>query len=472
MRGWQHEATTMQTTMRGSRQRSTPRSKSHRLTWFGRGTRSPNLGLRGQTQAGRGQKPIARIPSVIMAQTVPMSRALQLDAVRSALPNDATLLFASHTPCVAGACDAATIIAIVSRPASERLHDTTVPDSSTKHARLTTRIKTEHGDAVDLIEATAFCAQLLRGHPIYTALLLDRDIIFQCETFDRIGLREVVGAPHAKACAHQAAGLTRGLLDGSTTDAHVAAARWKQVSSLLAQACYRLQDAPAVDTTHLVASAVAAPLSVSAEHGRQWRAMCEAVVACASVAERAAPSCAREQALERLEGWLSAQPVQPGEPLPPSPPALTAADAPFEELLAALGAPRPSVQIISAVQSGSAMYGLALPSSDCDYHLVYLSPVAELLALRAWTEPRKLHLSRAVGAPYGAAKDGLLEYTAVELSHYVRTLTKGNPSALELLFVPDSNAGSNAMLSSKKKKSVGGQIDMNTNIKVLELVPG
>ena len=33
-------------------------------------------------------------------------------------------------------------------------------------------------------------------------------------------------------------------------------------------------------------------------------------------------------------------------------------------------------------ESGSAMYGLALPTSDCDYHLVYLSPASELLSLR------------------------------------------------------------------------------------------
>ena len=152
------------------------------------------------------------------------------------------------------------------------------------------------------------------------------------------------------------------------------------------------------------------------------------------------PASARERALSALEVWLAALPLPEGAPLPPPPADAPAPSAALEELIDALGTPKPPRQIISAVRCGSSMYGLALPTSDADFHLVYLAPPAEMLSLRDAVELRRLHFSRAVGAPYGAAKDGLLEYSAVELSHYLQTLTKGNPSALEPLFVPEEHA--------------------------------
>ena len=121
---------------------------------------------------------------------------------------------------------------------------------------------------------------------------------------------------------------------------------------------------------------------------------------------------ARENALLALEAWLGSLPVAEPQLPPPPPPAAKQPSAALDELLGALGRPKPAAQIISAVQSGSAMYGLSTPTSDCDYHLCYLASPSELLSLRDSISTRKLHFSRHVGAHYGAAKDGVLEYAA------------------------------------------------------------
>ena len=69
------------------------------------------------------------------------------------------------------------------------------------------------------------------------------------------------------------------------------------------------------------------------------------------------------------------------------------------------------------VQCGSAMYGVALPTSDADFHLVYLAPPTDLLALSSYAHLRKLHFSRAVGAPYGAAAqmDGAIRVLILDM---------------------------------------------------------
>ena len=195
--------------------------------------------------------------------------------------------------------------------------------------------------------------------------------------------------------------------------------------------------------------------------------MCEAHVVRANAAYKAeAASALRDEAEAFLEEWLRrhAPPEvaardgalpdgasqglpppprisgarRPSEPRAEDPPPLAEPSASFGELLATLGSPRPPSEIIHAVQCGSKMYNLATASSDADFHLVYLSASSSLLTLRERVAPAKLHFSRSVAAPYGAAKDGVVEFTCVELAHYTHTLSRGNPSAVELLYVPEA----------------------------------
>ena len=359
--------------------------------------------------------------------------AERVASLRCALQPDVVLVAFANRPRVGDA--GAGSIAIVRQPASMRLRSTLTANlGSTKHGTVATSVTTSCGELVDLVEATAFAAQLLRGHPVYSACTLN-DFLFALDGCDR--LQASVGAAYLKAIVHQAAGVARGLLSGSHTDSTAAAMRWRQVGELLDAAQMRLEGVEAVDK--LLECTLASPLDVAAADAQMWLSRCQQYVQAAAEAERAAPPTAREDALVALEAWLASLPViEP--PLPPPPPAATQSPAALDELLAALGQPKPAAQIISAVQSGSAMYGLSTPTSDCDYHLCYLASPTELLSLRDSISLRKLHFSRHVGAHYGAAKDGVLEYSAFELSHYLATLTKGNPSALELLFVPDEHA--------------------------------
>ena len=94
--------------------------------------------------------------------------------------------------------------------------------------------------------------------------------------------------------------------------------------------------------------------------------------------------------------------------------------------------------VVHAVQSGSAMYGLATSASDTDYHVVYLASSTEMLSLDA-----SPHKSRQVtaDAPYGSDKAGVVEYTLMELGAFLLSLGKGVPTAVELLFVADGHAG-------------------------------
>ena len=364
--------------------------------------------------------------------------------LRANLPANSTLLLYCRTPQTADP-DAAQAVAVIRQTVAERLRRTLTPDpGGTKHSQVAATI-VAFGARIDLIEATTFAAQLLRGHPVYSTLLFSRgdDLFFCAPELDLEALQCVIGAPYMKACAHQAAGLTRPLLDGAMTDPAVAAARWQKVVALLlcpnSKASRHQVQGSILD---LLRAATSAPLEVSTEHAHQWRQLCESAVMRARDAERDTPSSFRDEAINILEAWLGALPLPDPSTAPPlaPPPAACAPPATLDELLGNLGRPKPNEQVISAVRSGSAMYGLSLPTSDSDYHLVYLAPPSELLSLRQSIELRRLYFSRSVGAPYGAAKDGLLEYTAVELSHYLQTLTKGNPSALELLFVADDAA--------------------------------
>lgn len=353
-----------------------------------------------------------------------------LQSFRDALPAHAELLYLCRTPRLSDP-SANPFIAICRLPDQSRLETTLVPSSGgKKHSAVATTLSTADGTRFDVSEATMFAAQVLRGHPLYSALVLEGEaekILFEHTVLNRCVLREeVIGAPFVKSAVHQAAGLARGLLEGSMP---CASARWEQVVALLEAA----QDRMGLGRGERLRD-------LDCADAEGWKAECERFCALARAAELAAPASARERALSALEVWLAALPLPEGAPLPPPPADAPAPSAALEELIDALGTPKPPRQIISAVRCGSSMYGLALPTSDADFHLVYLAPPAEMLSLRDAVELRRLHFSRAVGAPYGAAKDGLLEYSAVELSHYLQTLTKGNPSALEPLFVPEEHA--------------------------------
>ena len=340
----------------------------------------------------------------------------EIDALRALLPTDATLVLYCRTPATADP-GAAAAIAIVREPASSRLRHTLSPNpGSTKHSQVATCVAGKDGERVDVLEATSFAAQLLRGHPVYSAMLLaDNDILYiSRQAFELfVHHKRLVGAAFAKACAHQAHGLVRALLDGSIDDVAIATHRWGQVGELVAAVLrvFNLDEAD-VDETAVQAA--------GGGEGGRWRAVCERCVTLAKASELSTPSGFRDDAIHFLEGWLASLPADETAALPAAPPPAAAPSRALETLLDTLGRPKPATQIISAVRSGSSMYGLALPTSDADYHLTYLGPAAELLSLRESLELRKLHFSRAVGAPYGAAKEGLTEFTAVELSHFLQ----------------------------------------------------
>lgn len=88
---------------------------------------------------------------------------------------------------------------------------------------------------------------------------------------------------------------------------------------------------------------------------------------------------------------------------------------------------------VHVAQCGSAMYGLATSTSDVDYHVVYMKPSSELLALGATSDKTIQH---SVDAAYGSDKAGIVEYVAKELGQYVGALVKSHPNAIELLFLP------------------------------------
>ena len=79
---------------------------------------------------------------------------------------------------------------------------------------------------------------------------------------------------------------------------------------------------------------------------------------------------------------------------------------------------------------GSVMYGLAVPSSDTDYSVIYCSDPLSLLGL----EPPSGQFDHKVAGSFGDDKSGEVEISGTELSRFVADLTKGNPNTLELLF--------------------------------------
>eukprot|EP00322_Chrysochromulina_rotalis_P000213 CAMPEP_0115850462 /NCGR_PEP_ID=MMETSP0287-20121206/11976_1 /TAXON_ID=412157 /ORGANISM="Chrysochromulina rotalis, Strain UIO044" /LENGTH=894 /DNA_ID=CAMNT_0003304459 /DNA_START=27 /DNA_END=2708 /DNA_ORIENTATION=- len=309
----------------------------------------------------------------------------------------------------------------------------------------------------------------------------------------------LLGAAFIKSCSHQAHGIMRSIMkcadgpyqkhdDNQTARAHV---DWETVAHLI-DLCARAPTAAAhfgetsTVPQSLRRAASERPLSMSGEELRAWQALIAAHVAMAKDAQAAESSAYREAATAFLEDWMqrhvpgtAATGESPGVSKGPSAakpagelagstacesagqptarsagrsaeqsaaaeianssevaPAAVPPSAEFVELLNSLGMPRPVSEIVHAVQSGSKMYGVNVASSDADYHLVYLSSSSQLLALRERVAPHKLNFSRAVAAPYGADKDGIVEYSCSELAHFTHTLTRGNPSAVELLFVP------------------------------------
>ena len=311
-------------------------------------------------------------------------------------------------------------------------------------------------EQVELIDALDFAVQLLRGNPRWTSALLppgNAETLYVSESMKALISCDLVGAPFVKSCTHQACARVRELLRIDRTahggDEAAACAAWRLAADLFTIGARAAGGAGADDEpvpASLLEDACARPLDVGrTQMAYQWQAICERQVALVNEAMQSTEPLWHERCVVTLETWLEALPeagtaceAQVAASVPAHPLPSTA----LNELMVALASPVPDAHVIHAVQSGSRMYNLQVRSSDTDYHLVYMQPSSRMLSLREASSHRKLHFSRSVGAPYGAAKEGVLEYTAVELSHFVRTLSKGNPSAVELLFVSEQSLAS------------------------------
>ena len=83
----------------------------------------------------------------------------------------------------------------------------------------------------------------------------------------------------------------------------------------------------------------------------------------------------------------------------------------------------PDANVVLFGQTGSRLYGLDHPGSDYDWKGVYQAPTTEVLATRKVRE--NFHTS---------APDP--DMTVYELGKFVNLLVKGNPTVIELLFLP------------------------------------
>jgi len=119
----------------------------------------------------------------------------------------------------------------------------------------------------------------------------------------------------------------------------------------------------------------------------------------------------------------------PAAPLaPPAGQDLAALAPGWSERLA--GAWPRGAELAFMAQTGSFMYNLQLPSSDCDFSIVFLAD-PEALAGRA---PPAAEFHHHVEASFAADKRGEVEYSGKELGPFLLELAKGNPRNVELLF--------------------------------------
>ena len=82
------------------------------------------------------------------------------------------------------------------------------------------------------------------------------------------------------------------------------------------------------------------------------------------------------------------------------------------------------------LRSGSAMYGLATPSSDTDYTILYLERGRAFLG----NTPRSRY-SQHVEGSFGMDKSGEVEFSAVEFGTFLEDVLKGNPRNIEPWFL-------------------------------------
>ena len=103
----------------------------------------------------------------------------------------------------------------------------------------------------------------------------------------------------------------------------------------------------------------------------------------------------------------------------------------LESLLDELQLDLPRKSILFACRSGSALYDLAVETSDQDYFIVFAHDTRDLFRLK---EPRELYESHEA---FSLDKSGAVEFSAMEAAFFVDVLLKGNPRNLEFLFASE-----------------------------------
>ena len=91
---------------------------------------------------------------------------------------------------------------------------------------------------------------------------------------------------------------------------------------------------------------------------------------------------------------------------------------------------------ILTVIVGSQAHGLATPSSDTDYHSIFIHPTSELL--RVGASPTKTSWNEG-------SDNWRVDDTGWELGHFLFLATKSNPSILECFLAPVENATEDGM---------------------------
>lgn len=164
------------------------------------------------------------------------------------------------------------------------------------------------------------------------------------------------------------------------------------------------------------------------------------------------------QAAKALPGTISGLPVQAVEAwvdeirekdfssyvrqrlasTPPAPPlsAGSALEGDWSERLA--GVWPPGAELIFMAQSGSFMYDVHMPSSDCDYTIVFMSRPDQLSQRLLPASEFQHH----VHGSFAADKTGEVEYSGKELGNFLVELSKGNPRNVELLFTSKPHTSS------------------------------